>query len=442
MATDEEFESEPGDDIDVSAPSFLKSAWYRYLDVKNSILSPVYNWLNFGALAALVVYLAYQGIRDGFGLEQWASKYGPWLGFFVCWCLFGYVFNRWWARWAYLAVAPGHAMARGQPERAERAYQKAIAHANRFGPGDRRRGFMLSHLATFLATQGRREEARRLHEETVKILAAHHQTMPGEHITALANYAYFLTASGDYGAAIAILEKALDLLPSGKKADVAGKHRFDTDSWEFVVQLNLAQAFLAMSESEQADAHLDRANHLFAKMDRPSQKSWNDALLRMHCLCLCNSGEHVEAAEQLLRIRYPNDPTLKPLWAKIHISRSEFAAAEKLLRELIPSEPRFGRSDIPEYLDPRLDLAEALFGQGKRDEAFATFKETRRIVAQFAIPADAQWRKALATWMPRAKELGRDDVAAALEAELAAANAATDQAITTLEKFRVRDMPA
>jgi hypothetical protein len=108
------------------------------------------------------------------------------------------------------------------------------------------------------------------------------------------------------------------------------------------------------------------------------------------------------------------------------------------LRKRIAHYDRIGTSNRPLLLDTRIDLAEALFGQAKHDEAFASFAEARSIVADFALPADHAWRKALATWLQRAKDLGRTELAAALEKELAQVSATPMQAITILEKFRIQ----
>jgi hypothetical protein len=85
-----------------------------------------------------------------------------------------------------------------------------------------------------------------------------------------------------------------------------------------------------------------------------------------------------------------------------------------------------------------MHLAEALFGQSKLDDAFAALQEARSIVADFALPGDAAWRKTLETWLQRARELGKAEVAASLDAELQKMPAAAEQRVTILEKFRIR----
>ncbi len=93
---------------------------------------------------------------------------------------------------------------------------------------------------------------------------------------------------------------------------------------------------------------------------------------------------------------------------------------------------------MPENINPALDpRRKALFGQAKHDEAFVAFQEARSIVADFALPPDDAWRNALTTWLQRAKDLGRTELVAPLESELAQASGAPNQAITILEKLRI-----
>jgi hypothetical protein len=83
-------------------------------------------------------------------------------------------------------------------------------------------------------------------------------------------------------------------------------------------------------------------------------------------------------------------------------------------------------------------LADVLRDEGKHDEALAMLQEARSIVADFALPADAAWRRALQNWLHHARVLGNNDVAASLQAELDQSAASTTQAVTILEKFKVR----
>ncbi len=85
-----------------------------------------------------------------------------------------------------------------------------------------------------------------------------------------------------------------------------------------------------------------------------------------------------------------------------------------------------------------LELAECLFGQGKHEEAFTAVHEARLIVAEFALPADAVWRRAMHAWLGRAQELGRPDAATWLAAEVQRLADVPDQRITASERLRIR----
>jgi hypothetical protein len=84
------------------------------------------------------------------------------------------------------------------------------------------------------------------------------------------------------------------------------------------------------------------------------------------------------------------------------------------------------------------DLAESQFGQGKHEEAFATFEEARKIVSDFALPHDKEWRTALARWLQRARDLDRPAMAASLEAEVQQKATSADGRVMILDTFRVR----
>ena len=111
--------------------------------------------------------------------------------------------------------------------------------------------------------------------------------------------------------------------------------------------------------------------------------------------------------------------------------------AEQSLRKYRKLTSALGTLHRPGLVDSTLDFAESLFGQAKHDDAFASLHEARSIVADFALPSDAAWRKTLETWLQRARELGKADLVASLEADLQAMPAAAEQRITILKKFRI-----
>lgn len=151
------------------------------------------------------------------------------------------------------------------------------------------------------------------------------------------------------------------------------------------------------------------------------------------------SGNFAEAEEELERSKNREYPTCMRARAKLMLVRQEYNQAEQVLGKYLKQERKKGLRDRPEFLDPKLDLAEAFFGQTKHDDAFASMQEARSIVADFALPPDAAWRKSLETWLQRAREIGKADVAASLDAELQVMPAAVEQRVTILEKFRIRE---
>lgn len=124
------------------------------------------------------------------------------------------------------------------------------------------------------------------------------------------------------------------------------------------------------------------------------------------------------------------------------MARREFVEAERILCNTIGQWANLGTSHRPENIDNCLDLAEALFGQLKHDAAFASLQEARSIVADFAMPADAAWCKTLETWLQRAREPGKADEVASLEAELQKIPVTANHVITILEKFRIHPQAA
>ena len=103
---------------------------------------------------------------------------------------------------------------------------------------------------------------------------------------------------------------------------------------------------------------------------------------------------------------------------------------------------KLGTTHRPEILHPTLDLAEAYYGQAKHEAAFETLREARSIVADFALPPDAAWRKTLETWLQRARDLGKADEVASLETDLQEMAGMSFHGITILEKFRIHPQAA
>jgi tetratricopeptide (TPR) repeat protein len=330
-------------------------------------------------------------------------------------------------------------MARGDPLNAERAYQKALKRAQRFPAKDHRRGLMLSWLSQFVVDQGRYHEAKILLEECVEILACHQDTNPMDYFNALNLHAVYFIELRDFDSAQRILEKVLDLtvLTSKANEDWAGFERDQNNEIKFAMCLNLVSVFIEIRELTEAGYRLKEADSIFPDLKKKIQARWHDFYILIRTSLMCEMGNLTDAMKEIARAKDPEDPRFLRASAKILLAKQDFDQAEQSLRKYFEHQSKTGMVHRREVLAPTLDLAEALFGQAKHDDAFASLQEARSIVADFALPSDAAWRKTLETWLQRAREQGRVDVAASLDAELRAMPAMANQAITILAKFRL-----
>ena len=338
-----------------------------------------------------------------------------------------------WATYSslFLAKRPLKKLLKGDLKGAERCFEKALAKAWRFKATDPRRGVMLFELANYLVYRARRSEAKAMLEESIAILEKSTKQQRINYFIALNNFAIFHINVRDFESGQRILETALDSLPAMKKDDV------QSPDLELLLRLNLMYLFLKVNDLEEAKLQREEARPLLKKLARRNRRVLSDTFLGHECLWNCAAGQYDVAWRGLVKAYDPNQGNL--LWArgKIHLARREYARAEEPLRKTRDAEQILGVPPLPESLEPRLDLAESLFGQAKHDEAFAVVQEARAIVADFAIPRDPDWRRTLATWLQRAKDLDKAELAASLQMELDNAAVAPVQAITILEKFRL-----
>ena len=358
---------------------------------------------------------------------QWPVPAAIIVSFFIASILF-YRFVYY--RWLYLAQRPAKEWARGRRDAADRAYRKALAYAQKLHKDDYRRGVMLDALANYLANSGRRKEAAELFEQCIVALENCDLKWRLYYFMALNNFGTFHDYARDFRSAQRLYELALDTLPSLKKVD---QTNFDADM-EAMLLLNLIALFLDVNCLPEAGNLLDEVDPLIAKASRANRKTFADMALARRCLLHCARGEY-DAVERAAVRAYDPKMVVQSQY-KVLLARGKFGEAEAMIREAIqPANALAVR--YPWNLEPLLDLAEAQFGQSKHDGAFGSFEEARSMVAEFAMPPDALWRKALATWAERARAVGRSDLAAVFAAELATATAIPDQAITILGKFRV-----
>jgi tetratricopeptide (TPR) repeat protein len=203
--------------------------------------------------------------------------------------------------------------------------------------------------------------------------------------------------------------------------------------------MNLACLFAKVGYLDLAVVYMERATKSFESLSWLKRRSYRDLFLGQRSLFKCATGQYDAVEDDHAQARGREIPSLTWAQAKVHLHRRDFPTAELLLRKSLEYSDRVNASFHPGNLDIYLDLAEAQFGQAKHDDAFASLQEARDIVAEFALPADDTWRKALATWRQRAGELGRADLAASLDAELALATEMSEPGIKILERFRVQD---
>ncbi len=168
------------------------------------------------------------------------------------------------------------------------------------------------------------------------------------------------------------------------------------------------------------------------------QRVLGDLITGYKALAMCGAANYEEAVSELNHVTDLERTELLRARAAISLARGDFQHAEQMARRFLGAADLAGARRRPLFFWAHLSLADSLFGQAKHDDAFASFEEARAIVADFALPADDAWRKALATWLQRAKELGRSELAASIEKELAQVSATPMQAITILEKFRIQ----
>jgi tetratricopeptide (TPR) repeat protein len=341
--------------------------------------------------------------------------------------------------WMRLAWAPAKALARGDRAEAERALSRALARAYRFPPQDRRRGLMLVQLAGFVKGQGRYAEAKALFEESIAILAHRWRSSPLDYFVALNNYAVYLIDLCDHAAAQRILEQILDLTLFWKKSRQASRASGDyqAHALEMVLHLNLVVLFLQMDELADVADHVQELDAIFPRLSRRQQARLGDHYWGTRALWMHARGRFANAAREIEQAKDANYPMCLQVRAKLALVRLDLVQAEQLLRMLFDLERKKGSLHRPELRMRTLELAESLFGQGKHDEAFAALQEARAIAADFALPPVTAWRQALASWLQRAKELHRPDLAALLETDLRAA-AASEQAITISPRLRIR----
>jgi tetratricopeptide (TPR) repeat protein len=248
----------------------------------------------------------------------------------------------------------------------------------------------------------------------------------------LNNYAVYYMNVRDYAAAQRIWENVLEMTPILKKEN-ANSQWFD-----FVLHVNLAVLFLELQEFAEAADHLHEAQRLFPDLLKAHQAMVVDWYYSIRANHMSAMGQFENASAEIARVKNQDSLICVGARAKLHLGKQEYSQAEQLLRRLLDQQCKIGSVHRPDLLLCKLEFAKSLFGQGKHDEAFLVVGEARRIVVDFAMPANKIWRNTLLAWLHHAKELGRIDDMATLEADLQSMAPVSDHAITISAKLRVQ----
>jgi tetratricopeptide (TPR) repeat protein len=340
--------------------------------------------------------------------------------------------------WMRLARAPAKALGRGDKAAAEQAFAVALTRARRFPPHDHRHGLMLVELAGYLKLVGRTSEAKTLFEEAVEILEQEWKRRPYEYFIALNNLAVYLIDILDYAGAQRILERLLDMTLFWSKGGIKrGLSASNASFIELLLHLNLVVLFVRMEKLDLAADHLEEADAHFGKLVKP-QSVVLDWYHGVRALLLSAQGQSTTAADELDKVRDVDSLMCLSVRAKLSLARGDYSQAERHLRRHLDLVGKQGSVHRPDVREQVLDLAESLFGGGKYDEAFHALNEARALTRDFALPAAPAWRKALAAWLRRARQLGRTAAVAWLEAEWQRTSTAPEQAITISPRLRIR----
>jgi tetratricopeptide (TPR) repeat protein len=423
MSTWPESEDAPPQEVDIAR---LRS-WKRVQPKTDWLF-----WLGFCFILAII------------GVSQvWPADWLVWqlvgLVVFICFAWMGWlIFRNGVLTWLGLAKAPAEAMARGDAAGPERALAAALARARQFAPHDYRRGRMVVELAGYLKAWGRFSEAKALFEEAVEILGRRWRSCPMDYFIALNNLSVYFVDVHDFAAAQRIFEKVLDLTLIWRKGGIKPTAAVAMAPLiEFVLHLNLVSLFVRMEELALAADHLEEADAIFGKLVK-RQRGLEDNYRGVRAFLLHAQGRFKIADDELDNVKDPANPFCLAMRAKLSLARGDFSQAEQLLRKCFALAEKTGSVHRPDFRDQALELAESLFGQGRCDEAFHALEEPRTIARDFALPAGAAWRKALADWLRRAQQLGRPADVAWLEAELHKTSIAPEQAVTISPRLRIR----
>jgi tetratricopeptide (TPR) repeat protein len=297
---------------------------------------------------------------------------------------------------------------------------------------------MLVELAGYQGNQGRIDAARRMFEEAIEILALDKRTRPMDYFIALNNLAVLFIHVHDYMAAQHLLERALNLTLLARKTSAGDNvvvNAGQLPTMEFVLHMNLACIFIEFHELADAKRHLREASLLFDEVGKAFQKMFHDHFLCLRARWKLEAGRIDDAWKELERAHDLDFSNCVRMRAKLHVACNEYQDALVLLDQAFEQQRRKGSLHHPEMLEACLERATCQFELGKRSDALKSLDEARRIVTDFRLPRRDRWRKNLAPWAARAREIGDSELQRSLDAELQTIPE-TDAGIVVLERFR------
>jgi len=151
------------------------------------------------------------------------------------------------SRWIEYTDAGLIALGEGRTGDAEAQLERAVAEAEKMGPGDYRLNVSLSTLGGVYRAVGNYDEAERLYRRALGVIESAVGTGHPDYATGLGNLARVFREKGDFPAAEAMLEQAQDILVASLGPN----------------NPNVAVGLTNLARLRRAEGNLDRAESLF-----------------------------------------------------------------------------------------------------------------------------------------------------------------------------------
>lgn len=327
----------------------------------------------------------------------------------------------------------------GQAQNAEIAFHNAMARAKTLATNDFRRALMLSELAKYLEVCGKTKEAASLNAESLTLAEANREAEPAAYVWVLNNHALYQLHMRNFPQAQEHFEKALDWIAVARTKAAAGtiSLRAMIDEADGAVRSNIVSLLVEMSLPENAREHLPELESQLARLDQIGPSVVRDGTAALLAYWHLKMKDLAKAEALCEQIRASDSFLFVRVRVKIHLERGEYAQAELLLKDMLTRELLVGAVSRLKLFDPMLDFAELRFQQGQLVDAWLNFDMAHQMLKAHGLFRDSNWLEVVRKWLQRARDLGKTDLAASLEAELQQIPATANQAITILEKFRI-----